>query len=166
MNSRKIADAIEAKYPEPPAQVASPYSEKMESTVASITFPMFGLLINQVPRRLLNPRSAEYWDKDRAEMVGMPSCGTFEEAKGGQGAIDAGKEGLEKITAMYKENAAGPLLTGKKPIYADFIWVSFLIFLERSNPDWFPKLLEATGDAELHKAVMTACTPYMTRNGH
>lgn len=165
MDSKKIAEAIEKRYPSPSAHLDSPYQAKIEELVGPLTFTTFGLFINTVPRDILNPPSSDYWHEDRPKIVGM-SCEQFEKEKGGQASIDAAKDSLQKVTALYKENSEGPFLEGKKPIYADFQWIGFLVFIQRANPAWWDKLLEATGDAELHKALLTAATPYLARNDH
>jgi glutathione S-transferase len=165
MDSKKIAEAIESRYPEPSARLDSPYQAKIEEFVSPLTGATFGLFIDELPKKVLNPPSVDYWYEDRAKIVGMP-CDQFAKDKGGQGAIDAAKENLQKITALYKENSDGPFLEGKNPIYADFQWVGFLVFIQRANPEWFGPLLDATGDAELHKAVLAAASPYLKRNDH
>ncbi|KAH8179089.1 hypothetical protein LIA77_00608 [Sarocladium implicatum] len=165
MDSKKIAEEIEKRYPTPSAHLDSPYQAKIEELVGPLAFATFGLFINTLPRDILNPPSSEYWYKNRAEIVGM-SCEQFEKEKGGQSSIDGAKDTLQKVTALYKENKDGPFLEGKNPIYADFQWIGYLVFIQRANPEYWGKLLEATGDAELHKALLTAATPYLARNDH
>lgn len=164
MESKKIAEAIEERYPTPSARLDSPYQAKIEELVSPLAFGVFGLFVAELPKQLLNKPSVDYWNENRAQILGMP-VEQYEKEKGGQAAIDGVKDSLQKVTALYKENN-GPFLEGKDPIYADFVWVSFLVFIQRSNPAWFDKFLEATGDAELHKAVITASTPYLERNDH
>lgn len=165
MDSKKIAETIEARYPEPPVHLDSPYQARIEELVSPLTSDTFGLFSYHLPTYVLNPPSAEYWKADRAKIVGMP-CDQFAKEKGGQRAIDAAKERLRKITALYKENSDGPFLEGEKPIYADFQWVGYLVFMRRANPECFDDLLAATGDAELHKAVLAAASPYLARDDH
>lgn len=165
MDSRKIAEAIEARFPSPSANLQSPFQARMEELINPLIFTVFGLVIKEIPDNLLNESSEEYWNDDRADLVGM-NIDKFAEAKGGQNALDAARDSLEKITALYKENSDGPFLEGKDPIYADFLWVSFLVFIQKSNPAWFGGFLETTGDAKLHEAVLAASSPYLKRNDH
>lgn len=165
MDSKKIAEAIEARYPSPSANLQSPYQAKMEQLVSPMILTLFGLVIKEIPDNLLNKSSEDYWNKHRAERVGMP-VDKFAELKGGQTALDAARTPLEEITKLYKEHSEGAFLEGNSPIYADFLWVSLLVFIRRSTPAWFDRFLRTTGDAKLHEAVLTASGPYLERNGH
>lgn len=165
MDSRKIADAIEARYPEPSARLESPFQPRMEQLVAPLIFSVFGLVIKEIPDHLLNKPSEEYWNDDRADLVGMP-IDEFAEKRGGQAGLDAARDHLQAVTKLYKEKSEGPFLEGPSPIYADFLWVSLLVFMQAANPSWFEDLLETTGDAKLHRAVLEASKPYLARDDH
>lgn len=165
MDSKKIAEEIEAKHPSPSLHLDSGYQPRMEQLVGPLVNTLFGVFIAELPKQVLNPRSVEYWNDDRANIVGMP-VEQHEREHGGQKAIENGAESLRKITGLYKEETAGPFLTGETPIYADFVWVSFLVFMKRANPAWWGSLLEATGDSALHEGLIKASEPWLKRNDH
>ncbi|KAL3961051.1 hypothetical protein ACCO45_006168 [Purpureocillium lilacinum] len=100
-----------------------------------------------VPRRLLEPASLEYWYRVRGEKVGMP-IDEFEAKHGGEAAYAAAEQPLRDVTAMYKENGGeGPFLQGAKVCYADFVWIAFLEFARRIGEDVYEGCCSGRGIA-------------------
>lgn len=165
MDSWKIADALEEKYPEPSLRLDSPYMARVRQILVAIQSNIPGIYIPGVPRELLSERSREYFRRTREEKVGM-TLEQLEKEKGGEVAWKAAKPHLQEMTALLKENSDGPFFEGKTPGYADFTWVGFLIFIRRIGEDKLAALLEASGDAEVHEKILEASKAWTERDDH
>ncbi|PMB64083.1 hypothetical protein BM221_009874 [Beauveria bassiana] len=164
-DSRKIADLIEKRYPEPSVHLDSPYQSRIEEVVPRAFVPLMGIGLNQIPRRLLNPPSVEYWIKDRTEFVGS-DLAEHEAKRGGETAFAAAAPALKEITAMLKENPDGPFFSGKEVVYADFVWIAALYFLKRIGDDVYEGALNASGDRTVHENLLKAAEPWLRRGDH
>lgn len=165
MDSRKIADAIEARHPTPSVHLASPYQARIEAIMPRVMQALVPIIYGQIPKRLLEPRSVEYWNPVRGEKVGMP-LDEFEAKNGGEKAYAAAEAPLGEISAMLRENGNGPFLQGREVCYADFVWVAFLEFMRRLGDDIYNEVLARTGARELHERLLEASAPWLKRNDH
>ena len=164
-DSRKIADLIEERYPERPVHLDSPYQARIEAAVPKTVMPLMAIAINQVPCRLLNQRSVDYWLVDRAKMVGC-DVAQFEAEKGGEPAYVAAEAGLKDVTDMLKENPDGPFFGGKDLCYADFVWVGALYFFKRIGEDFYENIMKHTSDRKVHDDLLKAAEPWLKRGDH
>ena len=165
MDSRKIADAIEAGYPSPPAALESPYQARIEAVMPRVMKALQPVIYAEIPRRLLEPASIDYWYPVRGKLVGMP-LDEFEAKHGGEAAYAAAEAPLRDVSAMLREHDQGPFLQGAQVCYADFVWVAFLEFLRRLGDDIFNQVLARTGARELHERLVEASAPWLKRNDH
>ncbi|KAM3556982.1 hypothetical protein MY1884_004771 [Beauveria asiatica] len=164
-DSRKIADLIEKRYPEPSVHLDSPYQSRIEGVVPKAFVPLMGIGLNRIPRRLLNPASVEYWIKDRTEFVGS-DLAEHEAKNGGETAFAAAAPALKGITAMLKENPDGPLFSGKEVVYADFVWIAALYFFKRIGDDVYEGALKASGHGTVHENLLKAAEPWLKRGDY
>lgn len=165
MDSKVIAEVIEKDHPSPPLHLDSPYLKKLDEILAPQIMPALrGIYLPLVPKRLLNEASHEYWYRTREDKVGM-KLDVLEETEGGEVALAKAEPLLRQVTGWLKEND-GPFFMGNTVSYADFVWAGFLIFFRRIGTDIFNPLLEKTGDASLHLALLTAVEPWSKRDDH
>lgn len=165
MDSRKIVEVVEKRYPEPPVHLDSPYQARIEAVIPEFMKPIFPAIVARIPKIILRTPSVDYWYKTRAERFGLP-CDENEQKHGGEKASSAAEPAMKQVTDMLKENPDGPFFMGKTVCYADFVWVGALIFLERANKEQFGEMLKRSGDAEVHTKLLEACSAWTKRDGH
>ncbi|RYP53971.1 hypothetical protein DL768_001121 [Monosporascus sp. mg162] len=164
-DSFEIADALEKAFPAPSLHLDSPYVKTLKAVMPDIMAALIGVYVPLVPERLLNEASRPYWYETREAKVGMPLDRLARE-KGGEEAWKAAEPHLRKATALLGENADGPFFMGKEVSFADFIWAGFLIFFRRIGDDVFQKLLDATGNRDLHLKLLEGVKPWSERDDH
>jgi hypothetical protein len=71
MDSWPIAHTLESLYPSPSLHLSNPMITRVRDHIPAIMKPLTGFLIPKAPTRLLNPRSAEYFNETRKERFGM-----------------------------------------------------------------------------------------------
>ncbi len=111
MDSRKIADVLEHAHPSPSLHLDSPLLEKVEELVTQCTTAMIPVFLPRVPRVLLNPPSAEYFERTRAARFGM-NLSQLEEEKGGERAWGAAEPKWKELGDLLKAEG-GPFFMGK-----------------------------------------------------
>ncbi|RYP61802.1 hypothetical protein DL769_007555 [Monosporascus sp. CRB-8-3] len=165
MDSFEIADALEKAFPAPSLHLDSPYVEKLKAVMVDMRGVLIGVFMPLVPERLLSEASKPYFYETREANIGMPLDRLARE-RGGDEAFKAAEPHLRKVTALLGENADGPFFMGKEVSFADFIWAGFLIFFRRVGDDVFQKLLDATGDRDLHLKLLEGVKPWSERDDH
>jgi len=147
MDSRKIADALEARYPNPPSlQLDSPYQARLEALWDKIVTPLRTVFVPLVPKIFLNPRSQEYFVADREKTVGM-SLDKYGE--GAEEGLNNAKPAIKELGDMLRENPDGPFFQGKDPIYADLMVLGWLKMLEGLG--LVGRIFESEGGEELKR---------------
>ncbi|KAI9932540.1 hypothetical protein ASPWEDRAFT_33439 [Aspergillus wentii DTO 134E9] len=159
MDSRKIADYIEAQQPEPSLHLDSPYLEKVEALWTRYMMGLVPLLLPQVPKRLLNDASHEHWYTTREKMVGM-SLDQLEQVADAKKAWEEAGSAVAEITALLKENE-GPFFLGSTASYADFVWVGMLLFAQKLGEEYIKETLERSGDRQVHLDLLAAVKPWV-----
>ena len=86
-----------------------------------------------------------------------------EKSDGAKGAWEAAGPGLQELKALVKENGDGPFVLGKKVSYADFVLVSFFVFLQRLGDDLFERVMEVE---EGFRELFAACEQWIKRDDH
>lgn len=145
MDSKSIAHALEEEFPQPSLHLDSPILPQVEQVLLRAFQALAPDFLPEVPKRLLNPPSAEYFARTRAVRFGE-SLEEVQKNKGGQAAWDAAEPHLLQLAALLKE-AGGPffmgdtgaekkdlpreMLTDPEVSYADFYIVGFLQFAKR-----------------------------------
>lgn len=109
-DSRAIVDALEKAYPSPSLHLDDPVVAKVEALIMPMFGPLRGVLMPGVPRNLLNPPSAEYFERTRAVRFGMPLEQLAKEHGGERGYADAEKP-LSDVADLLKANG-GPYFMG------------------------------------------------------
>lgn len=162
MDSRKIATRIETEHPSPSVHLESPILTTLESLMPRLLTPLRPVYLTTVPQNILSDASIEYWVTTRTKMVGKPLDELAQE-QGGRQAWEAAQPVLHEVEALLRESE-GPFFLGRTVSYADFVWVGFLIFLQRNGV--LEELYKVSGDAQLHRDVYEATAPYHARNDH
>lgn len=166
MDSRKIADEIEKRYPNPSVHLDSPMLAKLDEIMPRLMAALAGIYAPLVPERLLNDASKSHFQKTRAVKFGMP-LDQFKKEQGGQTAWTASKPVFDEVTALLKDNTKGPFFLGDEVSYTDLIWGSVLIFFQRIGADIYEELIQTIGDeAHLHNKLLLALDLWSVRNDY
>jgi glutathione S-transferase len=128
MDSRPIADALEAKYPSPSLHLDSPYTARTTELLPTLAGSVRTVFVPMVPKNFLNPRSEEYFVASREKSLGMP---LDDYAKQGAQAFEDAKPYVKKAGEMYAENPEGPFLMGKEVSYGDVMFISWLKMMDQ-----------------------------------
>ena len=163
MDSRKIAAALEAKYPNPPMHLDSPILPKVEAAIAKIQPAMAPVVIPRVPRKILNERSKYYFEKTRAERFGMTLDELEKSEKGGEKAYENATPHLEELAELLNETK-GPYFMGDTVSYADFVVAGFFQFLRRTGEDdIFPRIMQIDPSFPM---LYEACGGWLQRDSY
>ncbi|KAK9438332.1 putative glutathione S-transferase [Metarhizium brunneum] len=165
MDSRKIANYIDKSHPQPSVHLDSPYTTKVEELTSNVFHYIRAICFARIPTNLLNEASVDYWYTTRNKSVGM-AVQEFEQRNGGEVAYIGAEPFLQRITILLQENNNGPFFMGKTISYADFIWVSTLVFFKRIDGEILRQILKRTGDESVHVKLLEACEPWLKRNNH
>ncbi|KAI0003459.1 putative glutathione S-transferase [Xylariaceae sp. FL0662B] len=165
MDSLEIAKILEKQHPEPSLHLDSSYVEKIASIVPEVVTPLRPVYIPLVPFRILNEASLAYWYETREKLAGMP-LDKYSKELGGDAAWKRAQPHIEKVTALLKENSDGPFFLGKTVSWVDFVWAGLLIFFRRIGEELFEKLLEHSGDRDVHLKLLEAVKPWSERDDH
>lgn len=166
MDSKAIAQAIEKDHPTPSLHLDSPYLPKLARLLEEDLIPAIRPhYVPLVPKNLLREASLDYFHTTREEALGM----TLDEfaAKEGRDFTKA-EPHLRAVTGLLRENGDGPYFMGSTVSYADFVWAGILLFARRADPsgEKLEALLQATGDAAVHRALLDALAPLSKRDDH
>ena len=129
MDSRKIATELEHRYPSPSLRLDSPILKKVEGLIPRLTGPLVGVFMPKVPPALLNPPSAEYFERTRAVRYGK----TLSE----MGRDSDEEKAWAQVEPLLKEMGdilkaeGGPFALGQTVSYTDFVIVSLLQYSKR-----------------------------------
>lgn len=111
MDSRKIADVLEKEYPSPSLHLDSPILKKVEELAPQCITALVPVYIPRAPRYVLNPPSAEYFERTRAARFGMP-LSQLENEKGGESAWKIAEPKWKELGSLLKAEG-GPFFMGK-----------------------------------------------------
>lgn len=111
MDSHKIAIEVEQLHPLPPLYLDSPMLPKVQELLKQGVSPLRGVLMPNIPRNLLNPRSAEYFEETRSVRFGMP-LSQLEKEQGGESAWTAAEPAMKELGALLRAEG-GPFVLGK-----------------------------------------------------
>lgn len=129
MDSMAITKELEKRHPSPSLHLDSPYQQRALEALGKVFEGTRGIWMPKVPNNLLNPKSAEYFQRTRSQAVGMPLA-QYQAEKGGETAWKNSEEAIKSMAALLKEND-GPFLMGDELSYGDFILASAIHFLGR-----------------------------------
>ena len=129
MDSRKIATELEHRYPSPSLLLDSPILKTVEALIPRLTTPLISVFMPKVPASLLNPPSAEYYERTREKRFGK----TLSE----MGRDSDEEKAWAQVEPLLKEMGdilkaeAGPFALGQTVSYTDFVIVSLLHYAKR-----------------------------------
>lgn len=164
IDSWKIADVLEEKYPEPSIHLDSPYLPKVKELVAGAIGNIRGIFVPGV-HKILNEPSQVYFRRTREEAVGM-TLEKLSEERGGEKAWKAAQPYFENVTALLKENTEGPFFDGKTVGFADFVWGGALLFLRSISEEVLQEGIKVGGDPEPHLKLLEALKPWWERDNY
>lgn len=165
MDSRNIADALETLKPEPSLQLTSGYVERTQAAVLAVGAALAPIFIPRVPELLLNPSSAAYFQRTRAERFGMTLEELAASEKAGEAAWEAAGPAIREIAAILREHEEGPFVLGEKASYADLIIAGYWAFAKKLDRggDVFGRAMGMDGVFERH---WEACQGFLERDDH
>ncbi|ORY13705.1 hypothetical protein BCR34DRAFT_480523 [Clohesyomyces aquaticus] len=137
MDSWKIVFELEKRVPSPSLHLDDPVVIQVRDHIPNLRNPLAPEIMAKVARNLLNPRSAEYFERTREKRFGMPLA-QFEKEKGGEQCWKDVEQPAKEIAGWLKKHD-GPFFLGETVSYADFIFVSFIQFLKRIDDEKFER---------------------------
>ena len=140
MDSMAIATALEKYFPQEPLHLDSPMIARMTPVMIAIFEALRPEVVPKVPRNILNPVSAEYFQRERSKNFGM-SLDEVEKTLGGEAAWTAAKEPIDAMVKLLTEDPSGPFYEGNKRTWADIKFVTILHFYKRVDEKTFERLL-------------------------
>lgn len=158
MESRKIASALEERYPTPSLHLDSPYLPRVEAVLGKLLPGLRPIFVPMVPKIFLNPRSQDFFIPDREKTFGKS---LDEVAKGADQAFEDSRPYVAQLGELLRENQNGPFFAGKDVGYADFMVVAFLRMLTLLGVA--DKLWQGDGEKEL-KDLYQACEKWLERD--
>ena len=110
MDSKKIAEALEKRYPSPPLHLDSPQQKKIEESWPKVMLALRGDIHPQIPS-MLNKPSEEYFHRTRTERFGMP-LSQLQKEFGGDKAWQEAKPAILQVAEVLKAEG-GPFVLGQ-----------------------------------------------------
>ncbi|KAK1138686.1 hypothetical protein N8T08_002077 [Aspergillus melleus] len=162
MDSRKITEHLEEAHPQPSLRLDSPYLSKAEDLWKRYITALRPVFIPQIPKRLLNDASIDYWCTTRERIFDMP-VDQLEKELGGERGWNETTAVIQEATALLSENK-GPFFEGEVVGYADFVWASVLLFCVRMGPDFLDEALKRAGNPQVHLDLLEAVKPWSNNN--
>ncbi|KAG8624244.1 hypothetical protein KVT40_007311 [Elsinoe batatas] len=161
MDSKRIAAYLEETYP--PGDYAAvkldePVQEKVVKTLNDIWRALQPVILPLIPRNVLNPSSAEYFQRTRKEIFGMP-LDEFEATKGGDEAWKNAEKPIGEMASLLREED-GPYFQGDKSCYADFYFVTFLRFAKAADEKVYDRIVK---DQPEFRALYTCMEAYLDK---
>lgn len=181
MDSKDIIARLEKDYPTPSLHLDSPLVPTVAAALGKVAGPLFPDILARVPRDVLNPSSAEYFQRTRKERFGL-TLDDLKVEKGGDKAWGDAKEPLAELAALFKDTT-GPYILGdtreflniqdEKYIemliilvlasYADFHTVTFIHFLKRVGGGLYERFI---AHDKVFEDLYNAYAPYFERDSY
>ncbi|KAL7926957.1 hypothetical protein ACQKWADRAFT_279127 [Trichoderma austrokoningii] len=166
IESGKIAEAIEKKYPSPTVHLDSPIVGRVGALVDKCMPAMHPNILHKFSQAVLSEKSYDYWVGNYTEKLGMPLA-EYERRLGGEKSWAEALPPLIELTGLLKQRQAeGPFFLGKDISYADFIWAGALFFVKRVDGNLFQELLNRTEARGVHERFFEECAPWMKRDSY
>jgi glutathione S-transferase len=110
MDSKAIATRLEKDYPSPSLHLDSPVLSQVEQLLFTVLGPLRAVWMPRVPN-ILPERSAEYFERTRAEALGKP-LQEYAKSDGGEEPWIEALPGLKQLGELIKKED-GPYVMGK-----------------------------------------------------
>ncbi|KAK3341879.1 hypothetical protein B0T25DRAFT_355212 [Lasiosphaeria hispida] len=166
MDSRKILTAINERHATPHLTVDSPYLAKVEALKPQIMGKVRSAYQVAVYRRLLSDASRPHWRRTREVIGAMTAEQLARDDLEPEWRWAEAEPLLKEVTALLKENADGPFFLGRELSYVDFVWASFLLFLQTIGDDVLEAALGYTGGAKVHWDLLEGVKPWTERRNY
>ncbi|EHK20854.1 uncharacterized protein TRIVIDRAFT_77999 [Trichoderma virens Gv29-8] len=161
MDSYKIADIIEEKYPEPKVLLNTPVQARFRNSMIKFMEELTPIYVPGVAQKILGEESLDFFHTTRQEDVGMP---LYDYGKqNSPGAFERAEPFAREITALLNETS-GPYFLGDTVSYADFMWAGILLFFKCLGTEEYQQVLKGTGDAAAHTRFLDALSPWTEKN--
>ena len=172
MDSRNIAEALDALQPSPPLHTSTHAAtiDNIMKALSAAFEQLRPMALPRVPTTLLSTESSKYFFETRKEMFGMslPDLAVTDAA---QHAVRNARPHLEELRRVMNESreSEGPFVLGAEVSFADFVlagaW-SFLAELDRfvglgERGDLWGAVSQLFPEFKEH---LEACRPWMERN--
>ncbi|EXJ86590.1 hypothetical protein A1O3_03543 [Capronia epimyces CBS 606.96] len=151
MESRKIADVLDAEYPEPSLRLDSPYQARIEALITALQPKIRPIFAPLIPKSYLNPVSQKYFVATREADIGMP-LDKFHE--GADNAFNDTKPLIKQFGDLLDEHPGGPFFLGSEVSYADFVVVGLVRMLEGIG--WAEKFFALDGGQQIKRQYHAA----------
>ena len=96
----------------------------------------------------------------RTRTADLGDLAAYRKEHGGEKAYEEARGALQAAAALLKESE-GPFFLGQEASYADFLWVSFVMFVRRATEEGFQRIV---GVDEVLRKQFEACRPWMERD--
>ncbi|KAI5865805.1 putative glutathione S-transferase [Durotheca rogersii] len=170
MDSAAIAERVEAQHPTPAARIDSPYVARVVAELAPAMGALVPVYLPAVHANVLTAASQPYFRATREATFGAAledvAAGVAPGTPGRAAVLAAAAPHLRAVSALLREDPAGPFFEGARPSYADFVWAGHLLFARQLAGGIFEDVLAATGDEEVHRSLLDAVKPWSDRDDH
>ncbi|KAL9006293.1 MAG: hypothetical protein Q9188_000950 [Gyalolechia gomerana] len=162
MDSKRIALALEERYPNPPLYLSSPQVTEIEDHVLHALRTLFGFTLPKTPRVILNEESGAYYSDKLSKRFGMP-LEQFEKGISGDEKWEEMRPFLKRIGEMLREEEGkGPLLRGDEEVsYADLVVVAMLHYFRRLEGGVYERVV---GMEPALEELYRACGEWLERD--
>ena len=162
MTSEAIARTLDSYFPTPPLHLEVSIFPEVEETNTKIFKALTPTFIATIPKKMLNPSCAEYFEKTRTQRFGMSPV-EIERQRGGDAAWAAAKEPMDAMVELLRRDSRGPFFEGETRTYADFLFVTMLHFLKQVDETVFERFCAYD---EVFPKIYDAYEPYFRRDDH
>lgn len=164
MDSRKVAERLEALQPEPSLRIdRGEVIDRAQAAVLAVMGSLGAVLLPRVPAEILGERSAEYFYETRKTRFGMP-LQEVPESELGRTAWERAGPAWADLAKLLKEDGGGPFVEGSEAGFADLVIAGFWAMLKVTGED--DLFGRAMGLDEVFKVHWGACEKWFERNDH
>ena len=162
MDSYKIADIIERKYPEPSLPLNTPTQLRFREILIKLMEELTPIYVPGVAQNILGDASLDFFHTTRQEDIGMPLYDYKKQH--GPGAFRRAEPFAREMTSLLNETSSGPYFLGDTVSYTDFLWAGILLFFKCLGNEEYQEVLMRSGDAETHTKFLNALSSWTGRN--
>ncbi|KAF4576801.1 GST N-terminal domain-containing protein [Pleurotus pulmonarius] len=159
MDSSRIAQFLEATYPDPPVALSSELGREIQAKARAAISPAFRTSLMPREINILSPRSQEYFRRTREAWLGHPLEDLLLPGKEEQ-AWEAVADAMRAVgELMLTHKAEGPFVLGASPSYTDFFITGSLQTAREVDEAVFQRCIKYPGFEEVYEG----CLPYMKK---
>ena len=142
MDSLRIAERLEAIYPEPSMHLDTGLHEESAAIVFELSWLVFPDMLHLLPKEILNERSASWFAEDRKRRWGI-TLDELAEKNGGEKAWASAVPVMTRLKAFLTENKRdqGPFILGSTPSYGDLYIIALFQAAEVVSKGMYEKIV-------------------------